>query len=43
MSIRDPFELVARCITKLDRVVTVALAVAENAGRVLLTGGCFPA
>jgi len=36
-------ELVARRITKLDWVVTVALAVAETAGGVLLTGRCFPA
>jgi hypothetical protein len=43
MSIRDAFDFVSRHITKLDWVVTVALAVAENAGGVLLTGGCFPA
>jgi hypothetical protein len=43
ISIRDAFDLVATHITKLDQVVTVALAVTENAGGVLLTGGCLPA
>jgi hypothetical protein len=43
ISIRDAFDLVATHIMKLYQVVRVALAVAENAGGVLLTGGYFPA